>query len=643
MHYAEVAIASAVYHGNDALTYSHGQQLSMGSIVIVPLRKEQVVGIVMRTVAKPHFAVKPVARVPDLPVLPLPMINLLSWMRLYYPGAFGAITQQFVPKSLPKKPVDVLAFTDPPHPSLPKLTADQQNAIEAINGPGTYLLHGDTGTGKTRVYIELAKKQMAAGKSSLILTPEIGLTSQLAADFRHTFGDRVFIMHSQLTEVTRQRLWVELLKQKEPVILVGARSALFCPLYRLGLIVVDEAHEPAYKQDQVPYYHTSRVAAKLAELHASPMVLGSATPLVTDYYLAKAKKRPILRMQQTASSAHEEHAGTIAVVDLRNRSLFTQKSYLSDQLIKAMQENLMKHEQTLLFLNRRGTARVIFCEQCGWQALCPHCDVPLIYHNDTHTIRCHGCNYMAATPGSCYSCHNASIIFTSIGTKAIVSEVRRLFPEASIMRFDTDNKKHERIEQNYEAVKKGTVDILVGTQTLAKGLDLPKLSLVGVVIADTSLLFPDFSSEERTYQLLSQVVGRIGRGHRASQAVIQTYNPDSPILRSVISKDWQSFYQREIEGRKNFLFPPFCYLLTLTCRRASVQTAEQIAGKLARTLIEAKLPIRIEGPAPAFREKVKNKYQWQLVIKAKDRAVLLAIIDRLPSGWSYDIDPLNLL
>lgn len=642
MKYLEVLVAGAMFHGDEALTYSYDKALPKGTVVVIPLRNKEVFGIVVKEAAKPPFAVKPLKYVPDWPTLPIHTFELLFWMKNYYPSPFGVITQLFLPKQVPKKPVDIPVFTNPPHPELPPLTDDQSAALDHITGPGMYLLHGETGTGKTRVYIELAKQSVAAGKSAIILTPEIGLTSQLAEDFRKVFKDNVIIMHSQLTQVTRQRLWVSLLQQDKPVIIVGARSALFSPLRNIGLIAIDEAHETAYKQDQAPYYHASRVASKLAELHKAPIVLGSATPLVSDYYLANAKKRPILRMQKTASGTGTSEKA-LTVVDLRDRSQFTKKFYLSDKLIKAISNRLQKSEQTLLFLNRRGTARVVFCEKCGWQAACPHCDLPLIYHGDTHTMRCHSCEFKTTSPTSCPNCHNASVVFKSIGTKAIVEEVQRLFPDARIMRFDTDNKKDERIEQHYDAIKKGEIDILIGTQTLSKGLDLPKLSLVGVIIADTSLYFPDFSAQERTYQLLSQVIGRIGRGHRSGEAIIQTYAPESPLLKAILTKDWDTFYEREITERKAFLFPPFCYLLKLTCRRASISSAERAAKAFASKLESSDIRIIVEGPAPAFHEKVQNKYGWQLVIKAKDRREILRTIAALPSGWSYDIDPMNLL
>jgi primosomal protein N' (replication factor Y) len=644
MWYVEVFVAHATYHKDEPLTYASDSKLQPGQIVLVPLRNKEVLAIVTAIVPKPSFAAKPIIASPDIPLMPKPLCALLAWMRRYYPAPLGLTTQLFLPDALAKKmPNRVTITAHPMSTKLPALTSDQQAALDAIAAPGTHILHGDTGTGKTRIYLELAKRSFAAGASSIILTPEIGLTSQLAQTFRSIFGDRVVVLHSGLTNTARREAWQTVLEAKEPLIVIGARSALFAPLANLGLIVVDESHETAYKQDQAPYYHASSVAAKLASLHGSTLVLGSATPLVSDYYFAQAKNRPVIRMQQIAAANISYDTASIEVVDLKDRSQFTKSSFLSVPLVQAIKQRLEDGEQILLYLNRRGTARVVFCENCGWQAVCPHCDLPLVYHGDSHVMRCHSCSYKAAVLSSCPQCKSSDIVFRSIGTKAIMLEAKRLFPEARVMRFDTDNRKNERLEALYDSVRAGDVDILVGTQTLAKGLDLPKLGLVGVVIADTSLYFPDFSAQERTYQLLSQVLGRVSRGHRQGGAIIQTYSPDSALLNSVIQKNWNNFYNKELIERKNFMFPPFCYLLKVTCKRASSQAAQKAAEAFATKVRSHNHNVIVEGPAPAFHEKVQNKFAWQLIIKAKNREQLTSIIRQLPSGWSHDIDPMNLL
>lgn len=646
MHYVEILVADQSYHGTEALTYHSEQRPAVGSLAFVPLRNKEVLGVVIAvTKKKPSFKTKSISNIVDNPPLPDQLLELLQWMRSYYPAPLGIIVQQFLPKALPKrvtKPVD--SHIMPSLSSLPPLTEDQIQALEMVQTSGMHILHGATGTGKTRVYLELARKCYENNLSTIVLTPEIGLTSQLATDFQKVFGKRVIVIHSQLSESVRHKLWLTILKEDKPVIIIGPRSSLFSPVQKLGLIIVDESHETAYKQDQSPYYHASLAASALGSFAKIPVILGSATPLVTDYYVAEQKKRPIIRMTQTATAtATIEEKAKITIVDLRDRTKFTKKPHLSDDLITSMREALARKDQILLFLNRRGTARVVLCENCGWQANCPHCDTPLVYHNDTHSMRCHSCDFSGRPPISCPECKHPDIIFKSVGTKAIADEVAKLFPEARIQRFDTDNKKTERIEHHYDAVRAGDVDILIGTQTLAKGLDLPKLGLVGVIIADTSLFVPDFSSQERTYQLLSQVVGRVGRGHRKGEVVIQTYNPTSPLLRSVLNKDWDNFYNTELDERRLFSFPPYCYLLKIWCKRATQKGAQQAAEKLAKDLRYSGLKIIVEGPAPSFHEKNNNKYQWQIIVKAKQRGELVKVIGKLPANWYHDIDPMNLL
>ncbi len=635
-------VADQTFHGSKPLTYGSDGVLVRGQVVTVPLKRKHVLGLVDAAVGKPQFAVKLAVAHLELPPVPAPLMALLDWMRDYYPAPLGITTQLFLPKSLPAKPLPPLELAAPIITHLPALNAEQTQAMAAIKQPGLHLLHGETGSGKTRVYIERTLQCINHGRSALILTPEIGLTSQLANDFRAVFGNRVFLVHSGLTDAQRQRVWQAMLQTTEPLVVIGARSALFSPLSDIGLIVVDEAHEGAYKQDQAPHYHASTIAAKLADLHKATLVLGSATPLVSDYYIATAKKRPIIRLKEQAVVS-EHGAPQIDIIDLRDRAQFTKSSFLSNQLLTAIGQSLQSGEQSLLFLNRRGTARVIFCDNCGWQALCPHCDLPLVYHGDEHLMRCHSCDHKARVPGSCPQCRNASVVFKSIGTKAVYDEVARLFPGARVQRFDTDNKKAERIEQHYDSVHSGDVDILIGTQTLAKGLDLPKLGLVGVIAADTGLYFPDFTAQERTYQLLTQVIGRVGRGHRAGRAIVQTYGPDSPLLAAALTKDWSTFYNAEITERRTYRFPPFCYLLKLTVRRASLKSAQTSSTALAVALASEHPRVRVEGPAPAFHEHVLGKFTWQLIVKANRRSDLLDIIAALPAGWTYDIDPTNLL
>ena len=407
------------------------------------------------------------------------------------------------------------------------------------------------------------------------------------------------------------------------------------------MIVVDEAHDQAYKQEQAPYYHALRVAGQLAHIHKAKLILGSATPTIAEYALAKAKKIPIIRLVEKPAGKNTEKQ--ISLVDLKDREQFGSNPHLSSLLLGEMQKTLNNKSQILILLNRRGTARLMLCQSCGWQALCPNCDLPLTYHADKHRLQCHTCGHTARVTSSCPDCHGTELIFKGIGTKSLTDELRKAFPDARIQRFDTDNVKAERLEQHFPAIANGDVDILVGTQMLAKGLDLPNLTLVGVVVADTNLYFPDYTAEEQTYQLLTQVIGRVGRGHKAGTVVIQSYSPKSTAIQAALKQDWDSFYAQQIDERQIYGFPPFYHTLKLSCTRATSASAQTTAQKLADSLRHSGLRIEIIGPAPSFYERVGGKYRWQLIIKAKQRGELLKVLNLLPANWTHDLDPLNLL
>lgn len=333
----------------------------------------------------------------------------------------------------------------------------------------------------------------------------------------------------------------------------------------------------------------------------------------------------------------------IQTVDLTAREHFSRSPWISNQLITNIEQAQEEGTQSLVFLNRRGTARLVLCHNCGWQATCPRCDLPLTYHGDHHHLRCHTCGYTTTTPSACPDCGSADIQFKSVGTKTIVDELTRLFPKAAIQRFDSDTKKADRLEQHYDAIKEGDVDILVGTQMLSKGLDLPKLSVVGVVIADTSLYFPDYTADERTFQLLRQVIGRVGRGHGKGHVVIQTYSPDSATIQAAVAKDYDRFYETQVVERELYRFPPFYFMLKIGLERASQPAVTKAAQDLAEEILRAGIAVELSGPAPAFVERVAGRYRWQIIVKAKQRSELLKVISMLPKNCSYDIDPSHLL
>lgn len=648
MQYYEVLISAYQFRGTGPLSYASEVSLELGTVVLVPMKNKDFPAIVVGKVAKPKFTTKNITKILYSTALPENTLKLLDWMRAYYPAPVSTITSLVLPaKTLIKNnPVTPSLTSHPDSKSiiaLPPLTTDQDNVLKKIHDSDqlTYLLHGDTGTGKTRVYIELINRTLKQDKSAIILTPEISLTPQLAKNIRNSTLAPVYVLHSNLTQKERRVLWEKILFSTSPIVVIGARSALFAPIKHLGLIVVDEFHDPAYKQDQSPYYSANRVAGALAHLHQATLILGSATPPVTEYYIAKAKNIPILRMTQLATEQNTKTS--VVVVDVHDRSNFARNAYLSDALLDAISKSMKNNEQSLVFLNRRGTARLVSCQDCDWQAMCPNCDLPLTYHGDTHTMRCHTCGYKTPSVVSCPVCKSADISFRSVGTKAIEAQLHKIFPEARIKRFDTDNLKTDKFAEQYHSVLAGDVDIIVGTQMLVKGLDLPKLSVVGVAAADSSLYFPDYTAEEQTYQLLSQVMGRVSRGHRDGTVIIQTNDPSGAAQTAAIKKDWDLFYQKQLEERKKYLFPPYCYLLKLTVARKSQKSAVSAAQKLCDSIKKLPIHAQIVGPAPRFNEKANGYYNWQITVKSKNRADLITVITALPANWSYDIDPANLL
>ena len=646
MYFYEVAVTTNTYHGKDLLTYSSIDQLNIGAIVLVPVRSKDSSAVVIKEVKKPAFNTKGVIRMLTEKPIPKDSIVFMRWLQSYYPSPLSVAASQIISTNLSLKK-DNLAVKFEPHTQkiveAPKLTQEQQQAYDEIvrGEKSSFILHGDTGTGKTRVYIELAKKVLKDGKNVIILTPEIGLTSQLASSIKSHLSNNVIVLHSNLTPRERRLIWLGCLYSDVPIIIIGPRSALFAPLSNIGLVVIDEFHDAAYKQEQAPYYNALRVAASLANIHHSLLVYGSATPPVTEYYFAEKKHIPILRMQKIAKN--QTTKTETKIVNARDRSLYVKDPFLSDTLLATIKTALSNNEQSLVFLNRRGTARIVMCQDCDWQASCPRCDLPLTYHGDSHTIRCHTCGYKDKTPLSCPKCNSNEILFKSIGTKSIEQQLKKIFPDARVQRFDTDNTKAEAFAQHYENVVKGNVDILVGTQLLVKGLDLPMLSVVGVVAADSSLYFPDYTAEEQTYQILSQVIGRVARGHRSGTVIVQTYNPDGSAQKAALTKNWDVFYQQQLKERGEFLFPPFCFILKISCSRKSQSAAMDAISKTKRLVEGLAVKATIIGPTPRFNERAQGMYQWQLIVKSKSRVDLLSIIEHLPANTHYDIDPSNLL
>ncbi len=647
MFYYNIWVRSNQYKSKKALTYGSDQKISTGQIVNVELRNEAILGFVSSPSEKPRFKTKKINYVLESLILPKQYLKLADWIKDYYFASIGDSTRLFLPQYLkpnenivtPTKTLDLTKKSK----LLDTLTHEQTEAIGKINAPGTYLLHGRTGSGKTRLYLELSIASFKKGLSSLILTPEISLTSQLYQTFKKIFGESVILVHSKLSPNQKEELWLRCLKSQNPLVIIGPRSALFYPLQKIGLIVIDECHETSYKSDQTPKYQALRVASYLSKLNSAILIMGSATPNVADYYIASERHIAILKMNRLAKN-NLSTPSNYQIVDLKDRTSFTKSKLISNKLLEAINQALKNKRQTLIYLNRRGTARLILCDQCGWEAICPKCNLPMAYHQDKDFLICHTCGLINKTiPKECPICKNISIIYKSAGTKAVEAELNKLFPSKKIVRFDSDNLKSERIDQNLADILSGKIEILIGTQLLAKGFDLPNLSLVGLIQSDTSLYIPDFTSQERTFQLISQVIGRINRGHIEGSAIIQTYNPESVLLKSALDQDYETFFAQELQERKTYQFPPFFYLLKLSVRKKTPESAEKNCLKVIDLIKSSGLRLLVEGPAPSFHERINNQYSWQIIIKSKNRNELIKALELLPNSTQFDIDPINLL
>ncbi len=503
------------------------------------------------------------------------------------------------------------------------LTKDQANAIKKISDSQhtTNILFGITGSGKTNVYIEIAKLNFEQGLSSIILVPEISLTSQIIDDFMQEFKDHIIVTHSRQTESERHLSWKKALESNTPKIIIGPRSALFLPIKKIGAIIVDEFHEPSYKQDKQPKYSTLRVATMLCNYHNAKAIFGSATPPVVEMYIAKKSKKsssPIVKMSTTALNVAKPK---LTVVDMTKRINFLKHRFISDALISTINKALSKNDQVLLFHNRRGTSPITLCGNCGWIAVDPVNDTPLTLHTDKHLLISHITGYSQKVPTCCPICNNVDDDFCYIHFYNWWCGATKYSA-----RFDGDNKKGESLDERYQELYNGKIDIIIGTQVVAKGIDLPKLNTVGVVQADTNLSLPDYTSEERVFQLLlSQVIGRVGRHGNDSEVVIQSYQPNSIAIKTGIKQNYDEFYNYTLSQRKKNYLPPFTFLLRITCTYKTEAAAIKNSTKLLQILKlkSSNKKISFFGPAPAFYEKQNNSYRWQIIAKSPKRYELL--------------------
>lgn len=642
MNYYLVCPIATIAGSEDLLTYHATDMLEAGAVVEVPFGQTSKLGVVITKADKPKFATKPLQRVLEEKVPPH-LVALSRWMSDYYAARLPTILQTVLPRGLGKarRSKERSALIVKRARNEEPLTKEQSAALKVLENSTaiTHLLHGVTGSGKTRIYQEIAKGELSRQNSVLVLVPEIALTPQLAAEFEQLHKN-VLVLHSGLTEAERHINWQLLSNSDEPWVVVGPRSILFSPLKNIGLVVIDECHEPSYQQDSQPKYSALRVARKLAELCGNAkLILGSATPLISDYYFAKATNTPIIELPRPVGKRNV----SIEMVDMRKRELFGIHPLFSKRLLEAMNKSIAQSEQILLFHNRRGTARMSLCKSCGWVAECKNCHIPMRLHHDQAELRCHVCGWRSTLPQTCPECKHPDVDFKGFGSKRIEAEVRKLFPNLEVARFDSDSPVKEQLHHRYQELYEGKVNIIIGTQGLTKGLDLPHLTTVGIVQADSELFIPDFSSAERSFQLTTQVIGRAGRTGAKSNVVIQTLNPDHPAIIYAAEQNYEAFYHYEIQERQAEHMPPHTHLLHLTVGYASAKTAENAALKLKQQIKSVHENVHVRGPSPAFHEHRGKLYYQQLTVSGSRRSELVVIAKNLPQRWQFTLDPINLL
>jgi len=648
MKHYEVAPLTYIGKDTNVLTYCSTLDIAKGMYVIVPIRGKKVAGIVLRTVPRPSFESKEIQEVLfDRPVLKPEMLELAEWMSHYYAASLPSVLGTFLPSGITtkrRKIASSLAKTT----ELEKhkqLTSDQSKIFASIEknlGKKPQLLFGVTGSGKTEIYLQLIANEIMKSKGAIVLVPEVSLTPQALERYSARFGDRVVVIHSYLKETERFAAWKAVFDGEKDIV-IGSRSALFAPVQNLGLIIIDEAHETSYKQDQSPRYEATRVAEKISELTGCGLVLGTATPSIDMFYRAQNGE---LSLQTLSNRIVQDKMPDIEIIDMRHEFRYGNKSIFSEKLQTEIKSTLALKGQVLLFINRRGMSTFVSCRDCGYVAKCPNCDIPLTFHYDDLKLTCHHCGHIEQPAVQCPKCNSMAIRYFGSGTQKVEQEIKKLFGNVRVSRMDKDTTKttgsHARL---YNEFADNDVDILIGTQMVTKGWDLPNVRLVGVVSADAMLNYPDYRANERAYQLITQIAGRTGRGEHTGKVVLQTYTPDNPIFRAIQIHDFSKFYETELTNRSELEYPPFAKLVKLLYNNASFEhtkaEAERVAGLLADE--------QIIGPSPAFIPKLAGKYRYQIIVRSKpgDETRFRELVKKIEkitnNNWSIDIDPVSLL
>ncbi len=658
--YAEVAVNVPV---DDLYYYSIPDYMDVKLLqrVIVDLRGRQETGFVIRKVAfdsipenLKQLKIKPVLKIlEEYPVINESVLEIARWMSGFYLSPFGETLSAIVPSAKKyKRYVHPFRYTG----NLANLDEEQKQALEAIeSGIGkseTYLIHGVTGSGKTEIYKHLVKKMLSMGKASIILIPEISLTPQTLERFYSTFGDEVSIYHSRLTPGERLGEWMRALKGESKIV-IGPRSAVFMPVKNLGLIIIDEEHENSYKSGNSPRYHARQIAYHRSKRDNALLVLGSATPQVESYYYAKKKVFHLIELKKRYG---DNLLPSVRISDLRKEK---NKNIITGELLGKIIETIGRKNQVLIFLNRRGFSTSMICRDCGYAFPCPNCNLSLTYHKEMCKLICHHCGYAENLPDSCPHCGNIDIRELGSGTEKLESILKNHFPYYRIERMDLDT---TRGKNSYidilQRMKNHEIDILIGTQMVAKGHDIAGIQFVGVILPDIIMNIPDFRSVERTFVLLTQVIGRAGRRNERGEAAIETYMPDHYAITLSAAQDYPAFYNMEIEKRRAFVYPPFVRLgrIVLRCNDKGmlIEFSDQVKKWVSEHEDEFKGKAKILGPVSCPLEKLKNNYRHHIIIKSRDAAIIKIFISSLKkdvkkiknSRFVYmeiDIDPLSLV
>jgi len=636
------------------------EALQVGMRVEVPFRSSMKMATIVDLKSTSTYPqLKSIERLLSTPSISNTLWKLAEWMAQYYCAPLQKTLRCFTPPNVrkqtaPKKEKLTLDLSQEEFfPSQPKvLNAEQAECLAKIEVSlnakqyATHLIHGVTGSGKTEIYLQAIQKALSQGRSAIFLVPEIALTSQTIERFRARFQERIAIWHHRRSLGERSAAWTDLQQGKAHVV-IGARSAIFCPAQNVGLIIVDEEHDSSYKQaDETPCYHGRDVAVMRAYLEGATILLGSATPSLESRYNAEIGKYTLSTLSTRASSAKMP---TIHVVDMqREQKTAGGFTHFSNLLLDGIKKRWQNGEQTLLFLNRRGYHRHQMCAACREVIKCNHCDLGLTFHKEEGHLRCHLCDFVRDIPRSCPSCGSGETLqFRGFGTEHVEKALLAMLPGIRTLRMDRDTTQRKQdAETIYRQFKAHKADVLIGTQMIAKGFHFPEVTLVGVLAADAALHIPDFRSGETVFQLITQVAGRSGRSELAGEVVLQTYAPEHPMLLLAAAQDYAGFYTQELEERKLFDYPPFSHLIKITCFGSEAQATQEEALRLHRQIEVANLSgITLLPVTAATHTKVKDLYRFQFLIKAQKVRDLKNILYNFTSKLRFkiDVDPSNLL